>query len=318
MAILGTEPAFDVTFGAEHAELMKQDSTAVLRLPMPWMAGPMTESLRIAPTSCRWDGDFLLAQSDDHLVGATLVDARGRLEDAVEGAYSRLLELASGWHLYRIWQYVPQINEVRGGLERYRQFNIGRWAAFERRFGRDLRSFMPAASAVGVGGHQVVVVFKAGRIRPEYFENPSQVPAYHYPAEYGPRPPGFARGVVAESGHSRSVLLSGTASIEGHRSVGEGDWELQFRTTMHNIEIMLGRMGCSAALSPTTWAREGIREAHFKCYLRHPEILPLVREWLQALYGTDDHFTYLQADICRTDLDIEIEGRVSGEPSCSD
>ncbi|MCP5556400.1 MAG: hypothetical protein H7A55_01485 [Verrucomicrobiaceae bacterium] len=318
MAFLGIEPAFDVTFGAQRAELVLQDSRAALQLPMPWLAGPATESLEIQPTACRWEGDFLLAEAPDLLVGATLVDAGGRLEDAVEAAYTRLLDLAKGWHLYRIWQYVPQINEVRGGLERYRQFNIGRWAAFERRFGRDLRSFMPAASAVGLGGDKIVVIFKAGRVRPNYFENPSQVPAYHYPAEYGPRPPGFARGVVADCDGSRTVLLSGTASIEGHRSVGEGDWELQFRTTMHNIEIMLGRMGCLGGLRPESWAAGGVRDAHFKCYLRYPEILPLVREWLQDACGTDDHFTYLLADICRTDLDLEIEGRIVGEPCCSE
>ncbi|MCB1211556.1 MAG: hypothetical protein KDK97_19685, partial [Verrucomicrobiales bacterium] len=88
--------------------------------------------------------------------------------------------------------------------------------------------------------------------------------------------------------------------------------------TMHNIEIMLGRMGCLGGLRPESWAAGGVRDAHFKCYLRYPEILPLVREWLQDACGTDDHFTYLLADICRTDLDLEIEGRIVGEPCCSE
>jgi hypothetical protein len=121
---------------------------------------------------------------------------------------------------------------------------------------------------------------------------------------------------VASRPPYRLALLSGTASIEGHRSVGEGDWLLQFRTTVRNLRIMLERMQVSSALVPATWQRDGIESAAFKCYLRHPESLALVREWVQETCGTDEHFCYVQADICRADLDLEIEGyaRAHGRP----
>jgi hypothetical protein len=197
-------------------------------------------------------------------------------------------------------------------------FTIGRWTAFESCYGRHLRSYMPAASAVGLGGDKAVVVFKAGRSRPEYLENPSQIPAYHYPAEYGPRPPCFARGVVATCPEVRRAILSGTASIEGHRSIGQGDWARQFQTTQQNIEIMLNRMQVSAAWIPDLWPTHGIHSAHFKCYLRHPEALPLVRKAVRDSCGQDHHFSYVLADICRSDLDLEIEGRILTElqPDC--
>ena len=279
---------------------------------MPLLAGRSSEHWGNANATLRWIEPLLIAEHDDRIYGMALVEAEAALEQAAENLYRRLLQVCDGWHLHRIWNYVPQINSIQSGLERYQQFNIGRWLAFEEYFGRDLRSFMPAASAVGIGGSQLALLFTAGRNRPGYFENPSQVPAYHYPADYGPRPPGFARGVVVENADgSRGVFLSGTASIEGHRSIGGGDWAAQFRVTMHNLEIMLERMGVPAALRADAWESGEIRGGGFKCYLRHPESLSVIQEYLQEQTGLgEDQITFVQADICRQELDLEIEATI--------
>lgn len=308
MLVSARPAAFHVTFSAAQTELRMDGHQPRLLLPAALLAGQATESIGPPSAEVSWERDLLLARHPQTLVGALLVDASRRLEEVVEQAYLRVLEVTRGWHLYRVWNYVPGINDVRSGLERYQQFNIGRWAAFECFYGQDLRAYMPAASAVGLPGSLAAIVFKAGKARPTYLENPSQIPAYHYPADYGPRPPSFARGVIASRPPYRLALLSGTASIEGHRSIGEGDWLLQFRTTLRNIRTMLERMQVSSALTPHLWERDGIESAAFKCYLRHPESLPLVREWVQETCGTDEHFCYVQADICRTNLDLEIEG----------
>ncbi|MEZ0386344.1 MAG: hypothetical protein ACAI34_04695, partial [Verrucomicrobium sp.] len=249
-----------------------------------------------------------------HLHGAVIVEAKGRLEEPIRQAYAKLLNIATsrGFYLHRVWNYVPRINENDHGLERYRQFNLGRWLAYEQKFGRDLRAFMPAASGVGIAGDQFILCFIAGRSHPVYLENPSQVPAYHYPTEYGPKPPSFARAVLVTEGSHVTGYLSGTASIEGHRSVGEGDWHAQFRTTMHNIQIMLDRMDMVEALhGPEAAERAGIVRREFKCYLRHLEALPLIKDWLTEEAGLEnEQVTFLQADICRHELDLEIEAVV--------
>jgi hypothetical protein len=207
-------------------------------------------------------------------------------------------------YLHRAWNYVPDINALTHGLERYRQFNIGRWMAFENHFGRDLRAFMPAASGVGAHGNRFAVLFIAGKTHPIYLENPSQVPAYHYPADYGPRPPSFARAVLVENGAQITGYLSGTASIEGHRSLGEGDWHTQFRTTMHNMQIMFERMGMEDALQPGS----SVKIRDFRCYLRHAEALPLIQGWLAEETSLDaSKIVFLQSDICRCELDMEME-----------
>jgi hypothetical protein len=311
MEVFTADCAFKAVFAAPRAELVRTESGAEIHLPLPMLGGAVQEAWGGPGAVLRWCEPFLVTEEEDRLVGAALVEITDRLEDPVEILYNRLLEITRDWHLYRIWNFVPEINATHHGLEHYRQFNIGRWAAFEGRFGRDLRAYMPAASAVGIRGRHFVVMFKAGKTKPLYFENPSQVPAYHYPADYGPRPPGFARGVVIDRAHGRTAFLSGTASIEGHRSVGEDDWAFQFKTTLHNMEIMFERMGIPQALEAGAWGQGGIEEGQFKCYLRAQEAYPLVKDWFIEHTGLDEsRLTFLQADICRRELDIEIEAMI--------
>jgi len=305
------EPRFEVFFNSLKPKVSRAAHVCRLELPLPLLAGKDGEIIPLPGSVVRKSGDLLMLDSGEYLIGSLVVPAPGRLENPVEHAYSQVLQecVARGLHLHRVWNYVPRINEGDQGLERYRQFNIGRWLAFEKAFGRDLRAFMPAASAVGITGKAVALFFIAGRTEPVYLENPSQVPAYHYPADYGPRPPSFARAVLIREETQTIGYLSGTASIEGHRSVGEGDWHTQFRTTMHNIQIMFERMGMTDAMKGPEAARKaGIEISDFRCYLRHVEMLPLIREWIQEEALIDDSLvSYQQADICRQELDLEIE-----------
>jgi hypothetical protein len=309
------EPQILIHFGEKVSQIAGGEATGVLQLGVPWLAGRKQETVSLPKGKASRSGNLITLENDSYLVGAATVDVSMRMEEPVHQVYKEVLDACAsrGMHLHRAWNYVPRINEMDHGLERYRQFNIGRWLAFEESFGRDLRSFMPAASAVGSDGNQFAVFFVAGKTQPQYLENPSQVPAYHYPADYGPRPPSFARAVLVKCARETVGYLSGTASIEGHRSVGEGDWHAQFRTTLHNIQIMFERMGVAQILSPR--ARSGqsrLVMRDFKVYLRHPEALPLVQEWLAEETGlTGEQVMFLQADICRTELDIEMEAVVS-------
>lgn len=315
-AAVSDEPTIQIQFGKQASQLTGDGNHGVLELAVPWLAGRAGEKITLPQGRTSRSGDMLLVENDSHLVGAATVDVSERMEEPVQQVYQQALEACAqhGMNLHRAWNYVPRINEMDHGLERYRQFNIGRWLAFEKSFGRDLRSFMPAASAVGAEGNRFAVFFTAGRTQPKYLENPSQVPAYHYPADYGPRPPSFARAVLVKGAREIMGYLSGTASIEGHRSVGEGDWHAQFRTTMHNIQIMFERMGMPDAFGTVPARTEPYRPEvrDFKCYLRHPEALPLVQEWLAEETGlSPDQVVFLKADICRSELDIEMEAIIS-------
>ncbi|MDP1790123.1 MAG: hypothetical protein Q8L12_06050, partial [Methylibium sp.] len=143
-------------------------------------------------------------------------------------------------HLLRLWNYLPDINGDGGGLERYRQFNLGRQQAF---FDAQRPAFegAPAACALGTQGGPFCVHFLAGSTRPLQVENPRQVSAYHYPSEYGPRSPSFSRAAVFDAGEGQvALLISGTASIVGHASLHAGDVAAQSRETLTNLEAVLG------------------------------------------------------------------------------
>ncbi|MEY4484129.1 MAG: hypothetical protein RL693_1581 [Verrucomicrobiota bacterium] len=308
---IADEPKFQILFDAEALQLSENLHTCSLHLPMPVLHGRRQELWHCRGGSPVWHNGILLMESGDEMFGAIVIPTPDRMEDPLCEAYTRVLEACSQRqiHLHRVWNYVSRINAHNHELERYRQFNIGRWMAFEKHFGRDLRAHMPAASAVGITGDHTVLFFIAGKTLPIYLENPSQVPAYHYPHEYGPKPPSFARGLLVQGRNVLTGYLSGTASIEGHQSIGEGDWHKQFRTTMHNMEIMLERMGMAEALQgPSTSKQAGIQIRDFKCYVRHPESAPMIQEWLmEELDIQASQVTLIQAEICRAELDLEIE-----------
>jgi chorismate lyase / 3-hydroxybenzoate synthase len=205
-------------------------------------------------------------------------------------------------HLLRVWNYVPDINRDSHGTERYRQFNRARQHALLAN-GRPLSGRVPAASALGgAAGSPLVAYFLAGRTAPTFVENPRQVSAYHYPRRYGTHSPVFSRAALLHQGGSLALFISGTASIVGHRSLHVGDAAAQTRETLANIEALLGE------------ANRLARGAYFsldnlacKVYVRRPEDLPTIRSQVATALGNRATPIYLQADICRQDLLVEIE-----------
>ena len=223
--------------------------------------------------------------------------------------YRDLLEAVGCWRLCRIWNYVPQINQPGPlGLENYRAFCWGRSVAFEQHFGGELRTHLPASSAVGTAGGHLEVVFVAADAAVEHFENPLQVPAYQYPAEHGPRAPCFARATTVRHGARSSVFIAGTAAIRGHHTVAPRDTQAQVAVTLENLRLIARRAGLPDGLESAGDARR-----HWRVYLRHPGDLPVVQAALAPLVaGRGDTVDYLHADICRAELTVEIEVSVLG------
>jgi hypothetical protein len=240
------------------------------------------------------------------LAGFAVAAPEADLETASGGLYRGLFEAAAGLHLYRLWTYVPRINALAGGMENYRLFCRGRSLAFEERFGAGFQRVLPASSAVGSAAGPLAVGFLAGKEVPRHFENPRQVPAWKYPAQYGPRPPSFSRATSVASGEGRRIFVSGTAAIRGHASMA-GGLDGQLSCTLDNLSLV----GESAGAGPDLGGSAGWRRA-FKVYLRHPADLPAAKARLDScLLRPGDTVSYLRADICRADLLVEIEAVLS-------
>jgi hypothetical protein len=226
--------------------------------------------------------------------------AAGSLETLIETAYLNIFDFldASGHPSpLRFWNYLPSITADDAGLERYRRFNIGRYNAFSARLSSPLP---PAASAVGSRSGSPLIYFLAGREPPRPIENPRQVSAYAYPPIYGPRSPGFSRASIAGTGAAAGLLISGTASIVGHESLHRDDPTAQIAETLDNIAALVGeaeRAGVPARSG--RWA--------FKIYLRDPSYREMVRSAIDAHFGDECEKLYLRADMCRSELLVEIE-----------
>jgi enamine deaminase RidA (YjgF/YER057c/UK114 family) len=268
-----------------------------------------------APTQSHSHGRVRYARGGDLLFGslavyeAELADsgsgARTPLELATDLAYRQIyaaLAAAGTPQLVRIWNYIPDINVDTHGLERYRQFNTARHEA-SLASGRAVRGSVPAASALGgATGSPLTIYFLASHRAPAFIENPRQVSAYRYPAQYGPRSPAFSRATVLGEGREATLFISGTASIVGHRTLHAGDPAAQTRETLANIEALLEEAGRWAGTETLR-----LESLAYKVYVRDPRELPAIRAELEAALGPDATLLYLQADICRQDLAVEIE-----------
>ena len=241
--------------------------------------------------------DMQLAETDGLVFGMMRqVLPENRTEEATKAAYDAMLNVideADCPHLIRISNYIPDITGIENGQERYRAFNAGRQAAFA---GRSRTSqHAPAACGLGCQGDALRLFFLAAKEPGRNIENPRQVSAFNYPKQYSQKAPLFARATLAAG----MLLISGTSSIVGYETVHVGNVAAQADETLRNIDALLGE----AAKMGATVTRQDLR---LKVYLRHVHDVPIAEERIRAA-GFNAPVAWLQSNICRPELDIEIE-----------
>lgn len=257
-----------------------------------------------APERCA-DAPVAIARSQDFAAVQVRVDEReAGIVAATETAYRHLLRAVRGSpqpYLLRVWNYFAQINEGTEDDERYRRFCVGRARAVDAAFNQP----PPAATAIGTDGEPDVlqVIALCTRDPGVALENPRQTPAWQYPREFGPVPPGFSRGALTGDGDGLRLLASGTASIVGHVSRHVGDLEAQIAETFANLHALLDE---AARRSGRTFALGGCEA--LRVYLRHRDHLPRAQTALHRHFGDAAPVLFLRGDVCRRELDVEIEG----------
>lgn len=295
-----------IAFGAEPPTLVTPD------IPYAWVdmpvlgAGTMIETWSSVQPVIRDGADGIVsARNDEVLFGCVQIEHPGSLDEASYIAYDRIFDFidSRGYaHLLRAWNYFPDINSPAEGLERYQRFCRGRHEAFSTK-GRIIGQDTPAASALGTRSGPLTVYFLAAKGPGERVENPRQTSAYHYPAQYGPRSPTFSRGMLMQGGRGALLFISGTAGIVGHETQHPGNAIDQARETIENMRAVMAQ----ARVSATGGGRHTGRFA-LKAYVRRADYVPVVQRCLQKAFDEVTDVLYLQADICRTDLLLEIEG----------
>jgi len=253
-----------------------------------------------------------------------LDDSATGLQDQARTAYDRMFRLLAktGYsQLWRTWNFIEAIHAQepvlatapeapptadnsaeRPTLERYRQFNLGRQAAYDA-FAQSAPHTAPAACALGMRDGGYCFAFLAGKIPPILLENPRQTSAYHYPATYGPRSPTFSRAALILQPTHAVLLISGTASIVGHESRHVGNVRAQTRETITNLSEIVAQANDRLPEGE----RFTLSKLHLRVYVRHPEDADAVRRELRVCLGKQLNLCFIQADVCRQELLVEIE-----------
>ena len=209
-------------------------------------------------------------------------------------------------HLLRIWNFLPAINEGAGDAERYRRFCVGRAEAMaEYGLAGDQ---MCAATAIGCHDRRFRLFALASKQPGQSIENPRQVSAWHYPAEYGPVSPAFARATAlpvhsADHGQQWALLVSGTASVVGHQTQHAGDVAAQTTEALNNLDELL-QAAASQLQAPALSALN--THSRLRWYVRHASDWPAVEAVFKARWPTVPAMA-LHGDICRRDLLVELE-----------
>jgi chorismate lyase / 3-hydroxybenzoate synthase len=207
-------------------------------------------------------------------------------------------------HPVRMWNFIPGIHhQIVGDLDRYRVFNQARHTALLKWLGGPdaFASSLPAATGIGHGGDALVVHALATAQLGRPLENPRQTPAFRYSRRWGPQPPCFSRAVIASMPDGPRLLIGGTASVRGEESVQTNSLAGQLDELLDNLRCLLVMVGCDERGS-----LDSIRDV--RMYYRRREHRDELCAAIAHQFVGARRVDSIQADICRRELLVEIEG----------
>jgi hypothetical protein len=251
------------------------------------------------------------------LASARIVDADAlepqALEDRVAAAYRSLaaaLKTSATPHPVRIWNYVPHIHRPSGpGIDRYMNFNAGRFKAFGDWFGEsEFARLVPAASAVGYDGRDLVIHALAAESPGVAVANPRQVAPYRYSRRFGPLPPCFARATVMQHSRGPLILVGGTASIRGEDSIHLKDLAQQTAETLENLAWLIAAACGSTSIEPREVPEWLSRFRELRVYYSKPSDRAAITKLIAPAFAMVERIEMVRAELCRAELLVEIEG----------
>ncbi len=262
------------------------------------------------PSQTLEDGGCSVAMNGEFLFGSISLNEQPGipLDRATYAGYCEMIRRLQdlGYpYLWRVWNYFPRINDDQDGLERYRRFCVGRHQALTETLS-DFPLSLPAATAVGTRSGPLQIVFLAGTQSATHLGNPRQLNAYEYPPDYGPRSPSFARATFCRSEGDGLLFIAGTASVVGHVSRHIGLPYEQARESVRNLHSVLAH--AKQAVDADLIGAQ--HRAIYKVYVRKPDSLSVIRKALENSPLSRRDTLYLQGDLCRKELLVEIEGLI--------
>jgi len=221
-------------------------------------------------------------------------------------------------NIVRQWNYIGNILSTEGGSQNYQIFNEVRNDFYSRY--RNVKGY-PAATGVGMKSGNVALDFCAldlkGSTGIVAVNNPDQINAYDYGQEVlkgflvrehsVKHPPKFERALIIKTGKDLHLHISGTASIIGQETIGRDDIEQQTLVTIRNLHNLTEKGYINQLLHKTSISDQ--RYSLIRVYIKSQ------KDFKTVMQICDQYFPgipalYVEADICRDDLLMEIEAEV--------
>jgi hypothetical protein len=214
--------------------------------------------------------------------------------------------------IVRQWNYVGEILNLDYNTQHYQMFNEVRNTFYSQY--RNCPGF-PAATGIGMNyknvGIDCYAIPKNQVLEIIPISNPKQQDSYHYGQEVlvgasikPKQPPQFERAILLNSNNSSRLIISGTASIIGQNTIGIGDIELQTKVTIENIDILASRSNLERQCP--NLAEYPDKYSYLRVYVKNRNDISIVKTICANHYGNVP-MNFVQADICRDNLLVEIE-----------
>ena len=206
--------------------------------------------------------------------------------------------------IIRQWNYIERITDRDADDQRYQSLNNARADYYAK---ADWNNGYPAATGIGtsLGGvcvdvDAVIATNQQCRILP--IDNALQVAAHDYSSDVilssgaQKESPKFERAKSVEFPQSKLIYISGTAAIRGEESLEGVGLARQIEVTVENIAQLT----------------QNLPIRHLRVYLKNPADYKEAAQLLTTTYPTAE-IAFFEADVCRDELLLEIEGIASSD-----
>jgi enamine deaminase RidA (YjgF/YER057c/UK114 family) len=148
-------------------------------------------------------------------------------------------------------------------------------------------------------------------------ENPNQINAYNYGQQVlmglkdkdkaTKHAPKFERALLVANNHNAYLHISGTASIIGQETIGKNDIGKQTIVTIENVKKLTETERINKLISGPVISVE--KYSLFRIYIKKQSDFRVVHQIFNEQFPRIPAI-YIEADICRDDLLMEIEAEV--------
>lgn len=286
------------------------------------------ENVSITYRRNNW-GSYTVIEDDYHrelwACGLGALPSTGSVEADAERAFDHMVQLLAEEqmsinHVVRQWNYIGEILRIKyinnKPVQNYQVFNEVRNQFYGNHF---KASLFPSATGIGTLYRGVSIDFCAVEAKKDTInvavDNEKQENPYTYGQEvligesstgdHKKQPPQFERARFLSFPGSSTLFLSGTASIIGQKTVGVEDIEKQTNITIEHLKTLGDFKNVNKYVAGAPNASGYF--SSIRVYIKRENDFDKVKDICNEAFENVP-VVYVNADICRDNLLVEIEG----------